>query len=193
MPNLPAWGGLNAVAGNNPMVIAVPRKAGPVVLDMAMSQFSFGAIESYRKRGEQLPVAGGFDTEGNITRDPAAIEQSLRPLPIGYWKGSGLAIVLDMVAAMLSLGRATHQIPADSLKEAGVSQVLIAINPAALGSAERSDEITDAVVESVHASKPEKEGRTVRYPGEQTLKIRAENEKLGLPVEESTWAEILAM
>jgi 3-dehydro-L-gulonate 2-dehydrogenase len=193
MPNLPAWGGLNAVAGNNPMVIAVPRKAGPVVLDMAMSQFSFGAIESYRKRGEQLPVAGGFDTEGNITRDPAAIEQSLRPLPIGYWKGSGLAIVLDMVAAMLSLGRATHQIPADSLKEAGVSQVLIAINPAALGSAERSDEIANAVVESVHASKPEKEGRTVRYPGEQTLKIRAENEKLGLPVEESTWAEILAM
>ncbi len=59
-------------------MIAVPRAGGHVVLDMAMSQFSYGALESYRKRGEKLPVDGGFDKEGNLTRDPGAIEQSQR-------------------------------------------------------------------------------------------------------------------
>src|SRR5215469_1901518 len=94
MPNLPPWGGKDPCIGNNPLVIAVPRTKGAVVLDMAMSQFSYGALESYRKRGEMLPVDGGFDTLGRLTRDPGAIEQSWRPLPIGYWKGSGLSVVL---------------------------------------------------------------------------------------------------
>ena len=123
----------SAVIGNNPLVIAVPRAGGPVVLDMAMSQFSYGQLESYRKRGEMLPVDGGFDSEGNLTRDPGAIEKSWRPLPIGYWKGSGLSVVLDMIAAMMALGQATHQIAHDPLLEAGISQMFVAMNPAAFG------------------------------------------------------------
>ena len=55
MPNLPPWGGAERVIGNNPLIIAVPRANGPVVLDMAMSQFSYGALKSSRKRGEMLP------------------------------------------------------------------------------------------------------------------------------------------
>jgi len=193
MPNLPPWGGVEPVIGNNPLVIAVPRKAGPVVLDMAMSQFSYGALESYRKRGELLPVDGGFDAEGNLTRDPAAIENSWRPLPVGYWKGSGLSIVLDMVAAMLALGRATHQLSLDPHFESGVSQMFLAINPQALGpECERAD-IVDGIVASLHNSKAATEGKPVRYPGEQTLRIRAENQKLGLPIETSVWTEILAI
>ena len=135
MPNLPPWGGAEPVIGNNPLVIAVPRSSGPVVLDMAMSQFSYGALASYRRRGEPLPVDGGYDAEGNLTRDAAAIEKSWRPLPIGYWKGSGLAVVLDMVAAMMAMGRATHQISTDPLLESGVSQMFLALNPAAFGPA----------------------------------------------------------
>ena len=87
MPNLPPWGATDARLGNNPLVVAVPRARGEhVVLDMAMSQFSYGALESYRARGEQLPVPGGYDGRGRLTRDPAAIEHSGRPLPIGFWK-----------------------------------------------------------------------------------------------------------
>jgi hypothetical protein len=70
-------------------MVDVPRKGGHVVLDMAISQCSYGALTAHRKRGELLPVDGGFDADGNLTRDPAAIERSSRPLPIGYWKGSG--------------------------------------------------------------------------------------------------------
>ena len=193
MPNLPPWGGAERAIGNNPLVIAVPRSSGPVVLDMAMSQFSYGTLESYRKRGEQLPVDGGFDTEGNLTRDPAAIEKSWRPLPIGYWKGSGLAVVLDMVAAMMALGRATHEIAPDAEREAGISQMFLALNPAAFGDVSQAEKIADAVVASLHNSRPAAPNRKVRYPGEQPLRIREENLALGLPVEPAVWAEILTM
>jgi 3-dehydro-L-gulonate 2-dehydrogenase len=193
MPNMPAWGGVDPCIGNNPLVIAVPREKGPVVLDMAASQFSYGAIESYRMRGELLPIDGGFDLEGNLTRDPAAIEKSQRPLSIGYWKGSGLAVVLDMVAAMTSLGKATHQLAADPLRESGLSQVFIALNPAAFGPEPRAAQLADDIVASLHRSRPAKEGTKIRYPGEKTLRIRAENRELGLPVEPKVWEQILAM
>jgi len=159
-----------------------------VVLDMAMSQFSYGALESYRKRGEMLPLDGGFDVEGNLTRDPGAIEASQRALPVGYWKGSALSVVLDMVAAMLSAGKATHQIPADPLRETAVSQMFVAIHPEAIGG---SATIADEIVESLHRCAAAEPGRQVRYPGEQTLRTRAENLRLGLPVDEAVWVEIL--
>src|SRR4051812_40959132 len=76
MPNLPPWGASEPRLGNNPLVIAVPGKDGHVVLDMAMSQFSYGTLEAYRERGESLPVVGGFDRAGELTCDPAAIEAS---------------------------------------------------------------------------------------------------------------------
>jgi 3-dehydro-L-gulonate 2-dehydrogenase len=193
MPNLPPWGGIERVIGNNPLVIGVPRKAGPVVLDMAMSQFSYGQLESYRKRGQQLPVDGGFDCEGNLTRDPGAIEKSWRPLPIGYWKGSGLSIVLDIMAAMLALGRATHQLSRDPIYESGISQIYIVIHPEAFGPEPRADEIVDGIVDSLHNCLPAEEKKRVRYPGEETMRVRAENSSLGLPVEPAVWEQILAM
>ena len=193
MPNVPAWGGVEPAIGNNPLVIGVPRAKGNVVLDMAMSQFSYGALESYRRRGELLPVDGGFDAEGKLTRDPGAIETSQRLLPIGFWKGSGLAVVLDLVAAMTSLGRATHQIANDSLQETSLSQVFVAIDPKTLGGEARIDEIADEVVDSLHRSHPAEDGRPVRYPGESTLRLRDENLRLGLPIDEGVWEEICAM
>ena len=78
-PNLPPWGTTESRLRNNPMVIAVPRRSGHLVIDMAMSQFSYSALASYRIRGEQLPVEGSFDSEGKLTRDSAAIETSKRP------------------------------------------------------------------------------------------------------------------
>ena len=193
MPNLPPWGGTEPCIGNNPLVIAVPRANGPVVLDMAMSQFSYGALESYRRRGETLPVEGGFDVEGALTRDPGAIEASQRALPVGYWKGSGLSIVLDIMAAVLSMGRATHQIPRDSLRESAVSQVFIAMDPAAFDPEREAERFVDGIVASLQECKPVHAKQKVRYPGERTLRTRAENRRLGVPVEPALWDEILAL
>jgi 3-dehydro-L-gulonate 2-dehydrogenase len=193
MPNLPAWGGAEPCLGNNPLVIAVPRVGGHVVLDMALSQFSYGALESYKNQGKMLPVDGGFDAAGNLTRDPAAIERTRRSLPIGYWKGSGLSLVLDMMAAMISLATATHQLSTDSLREAGLSQVFLAINPAALGCEARLAQIADEIIASLRHSQPAEKGAKIRYPGERVLQIRAENRKLGVPVEHEVWEQILKM
>ena len=193
MPNVPPWGGVEPAIGNNPMVIAVPRARGHVVLDMAMSQFSYGALEGYRKRGELLPVEGGFDAAGNLTRDPAAIEKSQRLLPVGFWKGSGLAVVLDMMAAMTSLGNATHAIANDPLRETGLSQMFVAMDPRALGDEARMEQIADEVVDSLQRSRAAEVGKPVRYPGENTLRLRAENRRMGLPVDEGVWAEISVM
>jgi len=179
LPNLPPWGADEPRIGNNPLVVAVPRPASGahVVLDMAMSQFSYGALASYRRRQELLPVVGGFDRNGELTRDPAAIEQSRRPLPIGFWKGSGLAIVLDAIAALLANGRATHEIPVHPEQETGLSQVFMAIEADSAAGAGNAGRIADAVVEHLGA----------RYPGERTLETRQRNLAKGIPVETSDW------
>jgi 3-dehydro-L-gulonate 2-dehydrogenase len=191
LPNVPAWGSSIPSIGNNPLVIAVPRPAGHVVLDMAVTQFSYGALGAYRARGEMLPVPGGFDTEGNITRDPGAIEKSQRLLPIGYWKGSALAVMLDMVASMLSGGLATHEMSKDPMLETGLSQVFVAWNIQAFQPPEQYTRTADAIVASL-LQPGEAEG-TVRYPGEKVLKTRAENQAKGIPVREALWNELLQM
>ena len=193
MPNLPAWGTREASVGNNPLILAVPRRAGHLVLDMAMSQFSYGALESYARRGELLPVPGGFDAADTLTRDPSAIEASQRPLPIGYWKGSGLALLLDAVAAITALGNATHQLSRDPLQETTLSQMFLAIHPAALGASADMNRMADEIVASLHAAAPIEPGRPARYPGEQTLRLREENLRLGIPVDEAIWQQILTL
>ena len=65
LPNVPAWGTSVPLIGNNPLIIAVPRAAGHVVLDIAMSQFSYGALAVHRMRGEELPVDGTGETRSS--------------------------------------------------------------------------------------------------------------------------------
>lgn len=185
MPNLPPWGSARPLLGNNPLVIAAPRAGGHVVLDMAMSQFSYGALAAYRARGERLPVEGGFDAEGRLTRDPGAIEDAARPLPAGFWKGSGLALLLDVAAALLSGGLATHQIPADPLRETRLSQVFVAFDVRGAGN------VADEIVENLKAAAAG--GEEVRYPGERTLALRRENTEKGVPVEPSIWEQVRSL
>lgn len=189
LPNLPPWGASHPLVGNNPLVIAVPRAKGHVVLDMAMSQFSYGALASHRVRGELLPVEGGYDSAGQLTRDPAAIESSMRPLPIGYWKGSGLALLLDIVATQLSGGSATFQIPTQPEQETRLSQVFIAIDPHAIGPTGGSLSFADLIVENLRASSSSF-GEPVRYPGERIWQTRKENLEQGVPVEPTIWREV---
>jgi 3-dehydro-L-gulonate 2-dehydrogenase len=134
-----------------------------------------------------LPFPGGFDEHGELTRDPAAIERTQRALPIGLWKGSGLAFVLDVLGAMLADGRATFEIPNDPLQEVGQSQIFLALAPSALTSMEELNRIAAGAIDLLHAATPTAPGEIVRYPGEGTLRIREENMRLGVAVDESAW------
>lgn len=191
MANLPPWGANTVALGNNPLVMGVPRGSGEhVVLDMAMSQYSFGTLDSYVQRGEPLPFPGGFDTAGKLTTDAATIKASGRALPIGLWKGSGLALMLDLFAATLTGGNATHQIPADPHRESGVSQVFVAINPAYMGQSADFASAVEAIVSNLHEVAPSDPGNPVRYPGEKTIALRRENLDLGVPVDEALWKQL---
>jgi 3-dehydro-L-gulonate 2-dehydrogenase len=140
-------------------------------------------------RGEQLPVFGGFDLQGQLTRDASAIEASARPLPIGYWKGSGLALMLDLLAALLSGGSATHEIAADSYQETGLSQVFLAFDLPLFDSRETREKVIDQIIEYVQSANPSS-GERVRYPGERTLEIRKQNLEEGIPVEPLIWQQV---
>jgi len=191
LPNVPAWGATSPSIGNNPLILAVPRANGHhVVLDMAMSQFSYGALASYAKRGQPLPVPGGYDAAGHLTQDAAAIEASQRALPIGYWKGSGLALVLDMIGAMLSGGLATHQLGLEPLREAGQSQVFLAVDPSNLSTAEELSRVADGILDYLRHATPVDPAQPIRYPGEQTLLVREENMRLGVPVDVEIWSQL---
>ena len=188
LPNLPPWGATSPALGNSPIIFAAPRSSGEhVVLDMAVSQFSYGSISAYAAAGQPLPVPGGFDRDGNLTTDAAEIEISQRALPIGYWKGSGLAVMLDLFASMLSGGLATHQIPRDPLRESGISQFFLAIDPTTFTDRAALDQLAEGVIASLREASPVEPGRVPRYPGEQTLKLRAQNLQLGVPVDEVNW------
>jgi 3-dehydro-L-gulonate 2-dehydrogenase len=191
-PNLPPWGGIDCRTGNNPFVIAVPREEGHIVLDMAMSQFSYGKMEACARNKETLPAYGGFDDKGNLTRSPEEILKSGRPLPIGYWKGSGLSIMLDLLVTLLSQGRSTYML-GQLEEEYGVSQVFICFDIMNFHGPVVVDKIIEEIIDFVHGATPSEESGRVYYPGERTLLTRKVNREKGILVEPSIWQEVLEM
>ncbi|HWR45643.1 3-dehydro-L-gulonate 2-dehydrogenase [Sporomusa sp.] len=192
-PNMPAWGAKDRRIGNNPLIVAVPRKEGHVVVDMAMAQFSYGKMENCKIKGELLPVPGGYDLEGNLTCDPAAIEKTWRVLPIGYWKGSGLSILLDLTATLLAGGSSSYQVGQLGGDEYQLSQVLIAIDVTKIAGDAFLEQAVNEVLADVKASVRVDEDKEVLYPGERVLKIRAEHLKNGIPVDEGVWNKIKSL
>ncbi len=187
--NMPPWGGTRPSIGNNPLVMAVPRSAGHVVLDMSQTLFSFGKLSVYRDRGAQLPFEGGYNQEGKLTRDPAEILAAMRPLPIGYWKGSGLSIMLDIFATILSGGKSTMELSRNEY-EYGVSQVFIVIDPGSEIFHESREMLLDQILTDIKNTPSEDSNQPVRYPGERTARIRRENLKEGIPVRKEIWKRI---
>lgn len=175
--------------GNNPLIIAVPRDGGHVVLDMAISQYSFGKLNLYKSKNEQLPLPGGYDKDGHLTTDPGTIIESQRPLPIGFWKGSGLSLVLDLLATVLGGGKSTADIT-NSGAETGVSQVFICIKP---DSGIQTQKLIEDIIAYTKSSRPEKEGNSVSYPGENTLKTRQKSLAEGVWVDEKIWEKVLSL
>ena len=191
LPLMPPWGSAQVKIGNNPLVIAVPRDSGPLLLDMAMSQYSNGKLEVARAQGDSLPLPGGYDQAGNLSCSPAAILAARRALPIGYWKGSALAVMLDAAATLLSGGNSTVVIGQNS-REAAVSQVFVAINAVALTGHAHWNEMADQIIADLHTAAPTEGGGPVRYPGEGMLRVRRESDQLGVLVDERQFAALQA-
>lgn len=190
--NMPAWGAVDPRLGNNPIVLAIPREKGHILVDMAMSQFAYGKLEVAALSGQKLPIPGGFDENGALTDDPAAILASHRILPTGYWKGAAMSLALDCMTAALSLGRTVSVIRRDSLPERGLSQVFIALNFRALVDPAQADRLLDEELDDLLGSTPVPGGAPVRYPGQNREATARENLERGVPVNEQTWDKVLA-
>ena len=189
--NMPAWNAVDKRLGNNPIVIALPYGEEAIVLDMAVSQFSFGSLEQAQMKGEQLPVYGGFDKNGEFSRDPSAIIESQRVLPVGYWKGAGLSLLLDILAAILSGGLSTHELSRKDVEYA-LSQVFICIDLKKLHHFSSIQNIIENIIKDYHQSEPDGKG-SITYPGEGTIKTRKKNEAEGIPVLKKVWEQVLSL
>lgn len=190
--NMPAWGAIDARLGNNPLVIALPYKDEAIVLDMAMSQYSFGSMELSAMKNETLPVYGGFNKAGVLTNDPSEILSSNRVLPVGYWKGTGLALLLDLLATILSGGLSTHEISKQEA-ECGLSQVFIAIYISKLGDHSAIAGVIENIIIDYHQSVSSDESKKILYPGERVLQTRKNNLVNGIPVMKKVWDEIIRL
>jgi 3-dehydro-L-gulonate 2-dehydrogenase len=186
--NMPAWGAIDARLGNNPLVIAVPFNREAIVLDMATSQFSYGALELAEMKNEELAVYGGFDKNGKLTKNPSAILGSARVLPVGYWKGAGLSLLLDILSTILSGGLSTHEIT-EKKAEYALSQVFIAIDLLQLKNFKGIETCINNIISNYRQSIPEG-NKEIVYPGERVLKSRERNLKDGTPVMTKVWNEI---
>jgi len=191
-PSMPPWGARERRLGNNPLVFAVPRSSGPVVVDFALSVYSYGKLDTFQRKGEQLPFPGGFDSHGRLSRDPAEIIESRRALPIGYWKGSGLALLLDLAATLLSGGRCTAEIGGDQ-EEYAVSQVFLAFDVASTPVAATADRIVEQIISDFQSATPASASGSVRYPGAGTLAIRQESLERGIEVDSEYWRQVLEL
>ncbi len=94
---------------------------------------------------------------------------------------------------MLSGGLATHQLPRDSARESGLSQVFLAIDPSSFVARPELDRIANGILDSLRAAVPVDPARPVRSPGQQTLRLREENLRLGVPVDPALWERLLAL
>jgi 3-dehydro-L-gulonate 2-dehydrogenase len=190
--NMPAWGAVDKKLGNNPLVIALPYHDEAIVLDMAMSQYSFGAMELAKMKNEKLSMSGGFDKNGNLTNDPAAIMESGRLLPVGFWKGAGLSLLLDILAALLSGGLATNEISSKAI-EYSLSQIFIAIDISKLGTQSAITTVIENILNDYQQSIKADDKINILYPGQRILETRKQNLQHGIPVLKEVWQAIVAL
>jgi 3-dehydro-L-gulonate 2-dehydrogenase len=181
------------LAGNNPLVICVPGPEGRHVLfDGAMSQYSFGAVQKAALANRPLEVPGGYDSRGEPTRDASELLATRAMRPMGHWKGTALAVVLDLAASALALGHSTFRLgraEADGEKR-GASQVFIAVDVLRYG-ADFIHEVTEETLRNIREADG---GRgTLHFPGEGRIRAREENLKHGIEVNDTVWGEILGL
>jgi 3-dehydro-L-gulonate 2-dehydrogenase len=189
---MPAWGAIDSRLGNNPFVMALPYQNEAIVLDMAMSQYSFGAMELSVFKNEKLAVNGGYDEKGELTNDPAAILSTRRALPIGYWKGAGMSLLLDIVTTILSGGLAGYEITKTGI-ETNISQVFIAIEISKLDNHSIISRTVEGIIDDYHQSIKSDPEKKITFPGERVLQNRKKNLDKGIPVLIKVWDSILKL
>ncbi|MEL7255408.1 MAG: Ldh family oxidoreductase [Pseudomonadota bacterium] len=175
-------GGDAPVFGTNPMSFACPREgADPIVWDQSSSVVALMDIKMAAAEGHMLKVNGGLDADGNVTKDPKAISETLSLLPFAEHKGTGIALMVEILGAALAGGTLSMDTQEkDALGALNVKPgvTVIAIDPAKFGNPAFLSQVTrvaDAITDMPGA----------RVPGDGRKAKRAKAENEGVTVASS--------
>ena len=101
-PAVAPAGAIKPLFGTNPISFAWPRPGKtPVVFDMATASMAMGEVQVAKREGHKVPLGTGLTKEGKETTDPAEIADGGVLLPFGGYKGSGIAMMVELLAGAL--------------------------------------------------------------------------------------------
>jgi LDH2 family malate/lactate/ureidoglycolate dehydrogenase len=191
------WGGAEARLGNNPLSIAAPVADGmaPFVVDLALSAVSRGRIKLAELSGEQIPESWALDRDGRPTSDAAAALAGAL-LPIGSYKGYGLALAIEVLTGVLAGGDLGPELINASLTGTASSgsatrvgttgSLYVAIDPERFVGRDAFRERLARLVELIGGTPPAEGFDEVLVPGEIEARAAAEADRLGIPLDAAT-------
>src|SRR5580693_3173024 len=183
--HLPPWGGSESLLGTNPMAVAVPTlDEPPIVLDMSPTVAAYGKVRLKAQRGEQMPVGWMIDREGKPLTDPKRMDEG-HLLPIGEYKGSGLSLIIGILAGALNraaLGRDVVDFVKETGKATNTGQAIAAISIDAFMPAAEFKRSVDQVIRDIRGAKRLPGVERIFLPGEQSHAKLLERRAHGVPM-----------
>jgi LDH2 family malate/lactate/ureidoglycolate dehydrogenase len=179
------WGGIDLLLSTNPIAIAVPAGDHPIVLlDIATTVAAYGKVKVAAQKGESIPDTWMIDRNGQAITDPRkSSEGSL--LPIGGYKGYGLAVMIGLLAGTLNnaaVGKDTIDFNAHHDLITNTGQTIIAVDPSAFGNQEQFVERVITLVNDLKASSRLPGVNEIRVPGDGAAKSMARRLQEGIPI-----------
>ena len=192
-PIVAPFGGGDARFGTNPFTVGIPVPGSdPILLDFATSVMAQGKARVAFNKGEQMPPGRLIDDKGEPTTDPkfAVVEPYGAIASFGEHKGYGLAIVCELLGGALAAGMTCHE-PASGKKRVLNGMLTIMFDPARLSEGASFANEMRAFIEWVKACPPQPGVDHVRLAGEPEKETRAKRLAEGIPVDATSWDEIL--
>jgi len=179
------WGGIDLLLSTNQIAIAVPAGDEPIVLlDIATTVAAYGKVKVAAQKGESIPDDWMIDRQGKPITDPKrSSEGSL--LPIGGYKGYGLAVMIGLLAGALNnaaVGKGTVDFNAHHDLITNTGQTIIAVDPSAFGDKEAFVQRVIDLVSDLKNSSTLPGVKEIRVPGEGAAKTMAERTRVGIPL-----------
>ncbi len=185
-----AAGGTKPLFGTNPMAFAWPRDgAAPMVFDQAVSVMARGEVMIAARDGHALPEGAGLGPDGRPTTDPKAVLDGVL-LPFGGYKGSAIALMIELLAAGLIGQPFSPEIRRAANFDGGPEQggeLIIAIDPDRFGDAEGWRAHAEAFFGEMLAEPG------VRLPGARRIANRARSQTEGVRLPAELHAKIVEL
>lgn len=187
------WGGVELLLSTNPIAVAIPAlEEPPIVLDMATTVAAYGKVKTAAQRGEPIPEGWMIDRQGRPLTDPRrADEGSL--LPIGGYKGYGLALVFGILAGTLNgarCGRDVVDFNRDDVTPTDTGQALAALQIEAFGPVEPFKRAVDRLVRDLRGSARLPGVERIHVPGDRSHATAQERAAHGIPLAPTLVAEL---